>query len=167
MDKEKIYNEVVQHGHIVYVDVGNDLPPRIIVKYGDQTRKLFIDALWGFVSYETSDHQMEEILFFAKYRSTPVFSGSCHKASFLFTFGKYQAFGVVLDGKQEPIPMDSIRQLSVFALTDAGTMFVSFSPEVEKDAQTLVMGFSPKKRWRTIAQHMAAFWLQMIFKAKN
>lgn len=165
MNIDKIKAEIAKNAELMVVTLGKGIPPSIVVKGNDMQQSCFIYAMWGFVSYETSDHQVRETVFTAKYRSKPALAGPCEKVELAFTFGTYQSFGLVLDDSR--VANTLIHQLAFFAATNRGTILLSFCPAIEKDANEFVVNVSDNTDVGTVVQHLAAFWLQKIWGAKE
>lgn len=165
MDINKIKAEIAKYGQLMVVTLEKDIPPSIVVENNDMQQSCFVYALWGFVSYETSDHQVRDAVFTAKYRSKPALVGPCEKVELVFAFGKYQAFGLAIDGSK--VADSLIRQLAVFAATNRGTVLISYCPAIRKDANELVVSVSDNADFGTVVQHLAAFWLEKIWNSKN
>ena len=165
MNIDKIKAEIAKNAELMVVTLGKGIPPSIVVKGNDMQQSCFIYAMWGFVSYETSDHQVRDAVFTAKYRSKPAIDGPCEKVELLFTFGTYQSFGLVLDDSN--VPSTLIRQLAFFAATNRGTILLSFCPAIGKDALELVVSVSDNTDFGIVVQHLAAFWLHRIWGSEE
>lgn len=136
--------------------------PTLALVTGEHASPIFFEAMWGLLSYKSTDGAQSGCSFFTGFNTLPQLSEGVSSVELHFYEKKrLQTFDVKITG--EEIPTESILRLGFFASADIGPIIVSYAPSWQQDARPLVMSLGGKHKLAPLLRHLGVVWLYEVF----